>query len=363
MVKGLLETPSSAALSNDRLPAPPMRICIVTPTDAQRRRGNWVTAARWRRILRELGHRVIVRQRYDDEPCDLLIALHARRSYPSMARFRHLHPDAPLVLALTGTDLYGDMRVGTRARRAVQWASRLIVLHPLAVGALPRGMRKKARLIYQSVERPHGTPKKARGKRQEAKGSLSCLLPLASCLPLNALQSFDVCVLGHLRAVKDPFRAAMAVRNLPAASRLRIVHIGDALDARMAERARRENDRNPRYRWLGGQTRATALRRLAGCRLMVLSSRSEGGANAIGEAATLGVPIIASRIDGNVGLLGRDHPGLYRVGDTNALRKLLLQAESDATFYRDLLEASRRIAPLFSPALETRTWRSLLAEL
>lgn len=314
-----------------------MRICIITPANARSRGGNWVTAARWRRILRKLGHRVIVRQRYDDARWDLLIALHARRSYPSMARFRHLHPDAPLVLALTGTDLYGDIRAGTRARRAVQWASRLIVLHPLAVGALPRGMGDKARLIYQSVERPRGKP-------------------------IIASQSFDVCVLGHLRAVKDPFRAAMAVRNLSASSRLRIVHIGDALDGRMAERARREQDRNPRYRWLGGQARATALRRLAGCRLMVLSSRSEGGANAIGEAATLDVPIIASRIDGNVGLLGRDHPGLYRVGDTNALRHLLLRAESDTTFYRDLLAASRRIAPLFSPALETRTWRSLLAE-
>ncbi len=314
-----------------------MRICIITPTDAQSRRGNWVTAARWRRILRNLGHRIIVRQRYDDEPYHLLIALHARRSYPSMARFRRLHPDAPLILALTGTDLYGDMRVGTRARRAVQWASRLIVLHPLAVRALPRGMGDKTRLIYQSVERPRGKP-------------------------INALRSFDVCVLGHLRAVKDPFRAAMAVRNLPAASRLRVVHIGDALDGRMAERARRESDRNPRYHWMGRRTRATALRRLAGCRLMVLSSRSEGGANAIGEAATLGVPIIASRIDGNVGLLGRDHPGLYRVGDTRTLRDLLLRAESDTTFYRNLLEASRRIAPLFTPGRETRAWRSLLAE-
>ena len=314
-----------------------MRICIITPTDAQSRRGNWVTATRWRRILGKLGHRVVVRQRYDDEPCDLLIGLHARRSYPSMARFRHLHPDAALILALTGTDLYGDMRVGTQARRAVQWASRLIVLHPLAVGALPRGMREKARLIYQSVERPCG-------------------------IPIHALQSFDVCVLGHLRTVKDPFRAAMAVRNLPAASHIRIVHSGSALDGRMAKRARREHERNPRYRWLGGQTRAAALRQLAGCRLMVLSSRSEGGANAIGEAATLGVPIIASRIDGNVGLLGRDHPGLYRVGDTGALRDLLLRAESDTAFYRNLLQASRRIAPLFTPARETRAWRSLLAE-
>lgn len=315
-----------------------MNICIITPTDARSRSGNWVTAARWRRILGKLGHRVIVRQQYDDEPGDLLIALHARRSYPSMARFRHLHPDAPLILALTGTDLYGNMRVGTQARRALRWASRLVVLHPLAVRMLPRGMRRKVRLIYQGVDRPRGQP-------------------------VNTSRSFDVCVLGHLRTVKDPFRAAMAVRNLPAVSRVRIVHIGHALDARMAERARREQNRNPRYRWLGGQPRGTALRRLAGCRLMVLSSRSEGGANAIGEAATLGVPIIASRIDGNVGLLGRDHPGLYRVGDTDALRTLLLRAESDTKFYRDLLAASRRIAPLFTPARESRAWRSLLAEL
>ena len=95
----------------------------------------------------------------------------------------------------------------------------------------------------------------------------------------------------------------------------------------------------------------------------MLSSRLEGGANAIGEAATLGVPILASRVPGNVGLLGARHPGLFAFGDARALRRLLLRAESDAIFCARLASASRRIAPRFRPARETAAWRALLHEL
>ena len=95
----------------------------------------------------------------------------------------------------------------------------------------------------------------------------------------------------------------------------------------------------------------------------MLASRLEGGANALGEAAVLGVPILASRVPGNVGLLGARHPGLFAFGDTRALRRLLLRAESDASFRARLARASRRIAPLFRPARETAAWRALLREL
>jgi glycosyltransferase involved in cell wall biosynthesis len=95
----------------------------------------------------------------------------------------------------------------------------------------------------------------------------------------------------------------------------------------------------------------------------VLSSRLEGGANALGEAAALGVPILASRVPGNVGLLGARHPGLFAFGDARALRRLLLRAESDPIFYARLARASRRLAPRFRPAREAAAWRALLREL
>jgi glycosyltransferase involved in cell wall biosynthesis len=168
-------------------------------------------------------------------------------------------------------------------------------------------------------------------------------------------------VLGHLRAIKDPLRAAWAARALPSASRVRVLQLGRGLDARWVERARAEERRNPRYRWLGERSHARALELLARCDAMVLSSLQEGGANAIGEAAALGVPILASRIDGTLGLLGPRHPGYFPVRDTRALRELLLRVERDARFRARLTRASRRAARLFEPAREREAWRQLLA--
>ena len=81
--------------------------------------GNRVTALRWAGILRSLGHRVIITGDYQDERCDLLIALHARKSAGAASRFRARHAVSPLVVALTGTDVYHDLaryRVAPGAR-------------------------------------------------------------------------------------------------------------------------------------------------------------------------------------------------------------------------------------------------------
>jgi glycosyltransferase involved in cell wall biosynthesis len=95
---------------------------------------------------------------------------------------------------------------------------------------------------------------------------------------------------------------------------------------------------------------------------MVLSSLSEGGANVISEAVVGGVPILASRIDGNVGLLGGDYPGYFPVGDTKALARLLQRIETDPRFVARLRRAIGRRAPLFRLTREVATWRRLLVE-
>jgi glycosyltransferase involved in cell wall biosynthesis len=170
-------------------------------------------------------------------------------------------------------------------------------------------------------------------------------------------------VLAQMRAVKDPLRAAFAARRLSARSRVRVTQLGRASDARLALRARGEARRNPRYRWRGEVAHARALRALARCDLLVVSSLQEGGANVIGEAAVLGVPILASRIDGNAGLLGARHPGYFSARDTRALASLLRRAETDERFLAGLEQASRRAARLFRPERERAAWRRLLAEL
>ena len=144
---------------------------------------------------------------------------------------------------------------------------------------------------------------------------------------------FEVCVLGHLRPVKDPLRTAWAARLLPASSRVRVLQVGGALSEDMAEQARAEEAANPRYRWLGERPRGQALRLLARCRLLSLTSELEGGANVISEAIALGVPVVSSRIAGSLGLLGTDYPGYFPFGDTQALADLLRRAETDTDFY------------------------------
>lgn len=314
-----------------------MRIRLVTPAAAGSRRGNRVTADRWAGLLRGLGHRVSVHQRYDGAPCDLLIALHARKSAAAIVRSRRDAPARPVFLALTGTDIYRDVERSALARRALVLADRMIVLQPLAARKVPPRLRSRVRVVRQSVPRSAG--------------------PVARKAP-----GFQVVVLGHLRAVKDPFRTARAVRRLPASSTVRVVHAGEALTLAMAAAARREEARNPRYRWLGDLPRAAAMRLVERSRLLVLSSRMEGGSNALGEAIARGVPVLASRIDGTVGLLGPHYPGYFPVGDTRALAALLARAESDPEFLARLTHAIRRLAPLFAPARERAAWTRLLRE-
>ncbi|HYR75857.1 MAG TPA: selenoneine biosynthesis selenosugar synthase SenB [Pyrinomonadaceae bacterium] len=317
-----------------------MRIGIITPAPPGSNYGNRVTAVRWAKILRKLGHQVSIAEKYDQQPFGLLIALHARRSSPSITRWRRKNPDAPLVVALTGTDLYRDIQTKIRAKESLKLADRIVLLQPRALKELTLSLRKKTRVIYQSVE-----AKSVRTNRRAPR------------------RVFDVCVIGHLRPVKDPFRAALASRLLPATSQIRILQIGRAMTKQMVEKARGEMKFNPRYRWLGEVSRARALRVLANSDLCVIPSRIEGGANVLSEAIVAAVPVLASRIDGNIGILGPDCPGLFGVGDTRELARLMKRAESDPKFLSRLKTRAKKLAPLFDPAREVRAWADLLDEL
>ena len=333
-----------------------MKICLVTPAPSGSRKGNRVTAERWAHLLRELGHHVTVSTEYRGQRCDLLIALHAFKSYPSIRRFREERPDDPLVLCLTGTDLYGDIHTKPEARESLELATRLVVLQPLGLDELPQSLRSKGRVIYQSV--PSG--ERGRVSAPSAENSRG-----ADATPLAIPRSrdvFEVCVMGHLRPVKDPLRTAWAARLLPPSSRLRVLHLGTALSDDLAEQARQEQANNPRYRWLGERPRRQALRLLSRCRLLVLTSQLEGGANVISEALVLGVPVISSRIAGSLGLLGTDYAGYFPVGDTQALADLLLRAETDSAFYHTLCSQCAQRRSLFEPARERQSWQELLQE-
>ena len=296
-----------------------------------------MTATRWAGFLRELGHKVIIEQNYSGLSCDLMIALHARRSFSSIEQFRELYSDKPIVVVLTGTDLYKDIRIDPDSLKSLEYADRLVVLQQMGIIELPETFRSKARVVYQSAVGPKGDiPKRKR--------------------------TFDVCVIGHLRPVKDPFRASFASRQLPALSKVRILHLGAALDSKTEEIARGESVENLRYCWLGERPHWKTLRILASCQLLVLSSLMEGGANVIAEAIIAGVPVLASKISGSMGMLGENYPGYFPVEDTKSLAGLLLRAENDPCFLGMLKQWIKPLAQRHKPASEKASLEKLLKE-
>jgi len=303
------------------------RISIVTPARAGTRNGNRHTAQRWARFLRNLGHRVSVMVQWDGRRCDLLLALHARRSHASIVEFHARCPGKPLVVTLTGTDLYKDLPASRDARQSLRLADRIVVLQEDALRFLHSKDRAKARIVYQSAS--------------------------ARIRPAPPTGRFRVAVIGHLREVKDPFRAVVALSHMKKNSfELELIQIGDALSPEMKRAAEQWMMREPSYHWLGGRTHTQTLRWLAHSHLLVVSSVMEGGANVISEAARIGTPVLASRMSGNLGMLGRSYPGYFPVGDERALGLLMERAYRDGKFLGRLKRALAVRRGLFAPAAE-----------
>jgi putative glycosyltransferase (TIGR04348 family) len=316
-----------------------VNVRLITPTDLGSRAGNEVTAVRWASILRELGHETVIAHEYRGESTDVLIALNAYRSAGAVEDFRQRHPDRPLIVALTGTDLYRFVRSHPDATlRSIELADRLLVLNHLAHKVVPETAHAKLFLIYESA-RP------LPGERRPS------------------VRHFDVCVIGHLRDEKDPLRTALAVRDLSNGSRIRVLHFGAAHTEQWARTARAEMQRNRRYRWFGEVPHWRVRRALGRCRLMGLTSTMEGGPNTLSEAIVAGVPVISSDVDGAIGVLGEDYPGYFPVGDTEALRHRLVRAETDPVFLEQLERYVERQAPLFGREREKVRWAELLATL
>jgi putative glycosyltransferase (TIGR04348 family) len=315
-----------------------VKIQLVTPAPLGVNNGNRMTALRWAGILRKLGHQLTIDQVYRGAPCDVMIALHARRSFDSIQRFHEQYPQRPLIVVLTGTDLYRDIHRDRRAQHSLALATRLVGLQRMAYKELPRRFHPKTRIIYQSAT-------------------------FSAAKPPRPNRLFRVCVIGHLRKEKDPLRAAMAVRRLPDSSRIQVVHIGRALNEVYKRRVLAETKHNKRYQWLGELNHVKTRRALARSHLLVITSLVEGSANVLSEALASSVPVIASRISGLIGTLGEDYPGYFPVGKTENLRDLLIKAESDARFYRTLQQRCASLRTLVEPGRERQAWKDLLQEL
>ena len=322
--------------------SPLPRVCIVSPALAAANNGNWHTASRWQRFLAPVATAEI-RSAWDEAAgADLLIALHARRSADSVARWRERRPAAPIVLVLTGTDLYRDLDDDRRAQHSLQCASRIVVLQEAGLARLDAASRSKATVIVQSA---------------------------SALFAARASGDPDFVAVGHLREEKDPETLMRAARlfasgaGASAAVGPTIVHIGGGLEARLAEAARATMAACPAYRWLGPLAHTAARRAIARARALVHMSRMEGGANVVIEAVRSRVPVLASRIDGNVGLLGAGYDGYFAVGDAGALAALMRRFIEDAGFAAHLAAQCALREPLFRPAAERRAVRALLGDL
>lgn len=312
-----------------------MNIVLITPAPPGSRAGNRATAERWAGLLGQEGHRVSVvtelpgaSSDHHGEGCDLLIALHAWRSHEAIGHFRQVHPAKPVIVALTGTDIYDHQnRFPEQTLQSMDLADCLIGLHHRVARDIPGRYADKLAIVLQSAEQP---------VEQIAKNP----------------DHFQVCVIGHLRDEKDSLRAALAARLLPESSRVRVINAGKPHTAEWKSRTREEQAVNPRFEWLGEIEKPAIQALMQRSQMMVISSIMEGGANVVSEACRIGLPVLASAISGNIGLLGEDYPGYFRTADEQDLARMLTKAENSPEFVAELTARVSQLALNFTPEAE-----------
>jgi len=318
------------------------RIAVVlTPAPRGSRAGNRTTALRVAGLLRQLGWTTRVRTAWRDEPCDLVVAVHAVKSATAAVAAKAARPDARFVVMLAGTDVYPRYEPTPDSAAALAAADAIVALQPLAASALPAALRAKARAIVQSATTV--------GAHAASSGAVA--------------RPFVACVLAHLRLVKDPLLPVHALAHVPDTPLVQVVVAGRALTDDLAAAMRAAVAAEPRARWLGELPRRQARALLAASDVLVVPSAAEGGANVVSEALAAGVPPLATAVPGNTALLGDDWPGLFPAGDAAALGALLARAAGDAAFFAGLRARAAALRPMVAPARERAAWAALLADI
>lgn len=266
-----------------------------------------------------------------------MIALHARRSAESIVRFRRERASGRLAVVLTGTDLYRDLPASVEAAQSLEVADRIVVLQGDAQRLLAPAWRRKSQVIFQSAE--------PTAPRAKPRGRLDCVM------------------VGHLRDEKDPLTLFAAIDRIPRELPIRVRHIGAPNDDILARAARELAKRDRRYVYAGALPHGLARAAIARAHVLIHPSVIEGGANVVIEAVMSRTPVIASRISGNVGLLGAGYPGYFEPRDASGLAACLVKAWEERGYLRVLSHACGERRALFQPATERRSLRELLERL
>ena len=315
------------------------KVVLISPAVELANNGNWHTAHRWAGFVSNYCDIALMQNWLSSDVTRsdaAMVALHARRSAPSIHAWAKKYPNQPLVVVLTGTDLYRDIAVDADAQHSLVAATHLVVLQDAGLEALPAKYRHKTRVIFQSA------PKLVPAKKSS--------------------RTFRAVMVGHLRDEKDPL-TFMAAACAPETRALYFDQIGDGLDPALAAAARNTAEKNLRYRWWGGLPRADTRQRIKRAHVLVNSSVMEGGAHVILEAVQSGTPVLASRISGNLGMLGPDYSGYFDVGNVSQLAGLLRQCAESPEFLAQLSAQCERRASLFSPDVERLEVLNMFAEL
>jgi putative glycosyltransferase (TIGR04348 family) len=314
-------------------------VVLVSPAMAESNNGNWHTAHRWAHFLSSYCDIALLPHWPSPSPSlqrtpQAMVALHARHSASSIRAWAEVYPDKPLIVVLTGTDLYRDIHTDADAQQSLALATHLVVLQDAGLTALPEVWRGKARVIYQSA--PALKPARKSSRR------------------------FGVLMVGHLRDEKDPLTFMRAAARDFAAG-IHFDQIGLALEPRFADAAHATAQHTARYRWLGGLSRAATRQRIKRAHVLINCSRMEGGAHVILEAVQSGTPVLASFISGNIGMLGADYLGYFAPGDDDQLAALVRRCADEPDFLALLQRQCSERARLFAPQVEKRLVINLLA--
>lgn len=312
-----------------------MSIIISSAYSLDSQKGNSITARRISSLLGKAGQNA--RAICDEQlpACDTLIALHATKTLHHSRRFKRDNPQGNLIIYLTGTDLYRELPAGNPDFfEALELADYLVVSQSISLSSIPVIYQHKARVVTASVELPEIT---------------SIATPPQPSLAL----------VGHLRAVKNPFLLTHALALLPDLD-IHAYSIGESREEEMSATARKWEQREERYRWLGNLPHSDALGWMQQVTATLNTSHLEGGANSIAESIVLGTPVLASRIEGNLGMLGDDYAGYFTPNSPTELANLIHRTVTDPAFLAQLQQQVKARQANFSTEQETAGWLTII---
>lgn len=315
-----------------------MDILILCPIINALETGLYTTARRWETIFRQLGHNVRIASPSDAvTETDILVALNPVRCSSYLEDLPL--SETPLIVVLTGTDIYNELKKKPNFYRHLESARVLIGLHPGITEEVPERYRSKLRVIVQSA-------------------------PNQKSRPQNNILYGQAIFIANLRYFKRPMTVFAAACALNENVNINITHIGDIVDDEYHFWSQPEFHKTvPRYNWLGAKTREDTASALASSDVMLIASSTEGGSNVQSEAISAGVPIISSRNRCVESLLGSDYPGLFDTDNHHQLACLIEKFFVDHSF-RELLKSNvSRASYQFSYDLEVEKWKNVIQEI